>query len=317
MGSKKKMPDSSSMSFACLVQAGELENQALLLVNSLRQFGGRYTSAPITLFSNTASGTLSRSGLEAFDRLRVEFRQFDAPAGMLTFPFAAKVLAAAESERLAQDSSQILVWMDTDSLIINEPQAFALLEQKVLGYRPVDHTLIGSRYFQPIDSFWQMVYDACQVPDERLFPMSTSVDQETIRPYFNAGLLVVRPQRGLLRKWADVFSRLVKLPQVTSFYEENPLYRIFIHQAVLSGVILSILAREELLELPRLVNYPLHMHADYPAALRPETLNKIITCRYDPGFSKQEVRELIRIDEPLKSWLNQQLNAPHGRGSHD
>jgi hypothetical protein len=139
--------------------------------------------------------------------------------------------------------------------------------------------------------------------------MVTSVDQVTIRPYFNAGFLVVRPGRGLLRKWSDIFFGTYRLPAFTSFYEQNQLYEIFIHQAVLSGIILASLEQNDLLELPRYVNYPLHMQGDYPAEHRPQTLNELITCRYDPGFSDLELRELITIEEPLRSWLDELLEV--------
>lgn len=303
----KPMSELARMMFSCLVKAGDLENQALLLARSIRQFGGKYAASPIALFSPDNDASLSRSAQSAFNKLGVAVHQFRVPAAALGFPFADKVIASSVAERNALDSASILVWMDTDSLVLKEPFLLDLAPDKALGYRPVDHTLIGSRYNEAIDPFWQQIYLQCSVPTQQIFPMSTSVDQVTIRPYINAGMLVVRPERGLLAKWSDTFSRLFKLPTFTVFYEESHLYKIFIHQAILAGTILASLQQQELLELHHFINYPLHMHADYPKDLRPASLNEITSCRYDPGFSNQELRKMIAIHEPLKSWLDQQI----------
>ena len=68
--------------------------------------------------------------------------------------------------------------------------------------------------------------------------MKTHVDGNTIRPYFNAGHLAVRPEKRLLRKWSETFLELYKAPEFQRFYADGR-YRIFMHQAVLSGVILA------------------------------------------------------------------------------
>jgi hypothetical protein len=44
-----------------------------------------------------------------------------------------------------------------------------------------------------------------QVPEERVFPMKTHVDNTTVRPYFNAGILITRPTNLLFRTWHDTF----------------------------------------------------------------------------------------------------------------
>ena len=196
--------------------------------------------------------------------------------------------------------------MDRDSIVLQEPRELHLPQDKVLGYRPVDHTLIGSPYDSPVDDFWSLVYRLCDVPADRLFPMMASVDEKVIRPYFNAGMLVVRPERKLLRSWAENFARFYLAPPFEPFYKQDILYRIFIHQAILTGTILSRLKQGELHQLPHLINYPLHMHSSYPADRRPARMNDLVTCRCDTFFHDRSFETDIAIDEPLKGWLNDQ-----------
>ena len=87
------------------------------------------------------------------------------------------------------------------------------------------------------------------------------------------------------------------------FYEQNHLFKIFIHQAVLSASVLASIDQTEIMELPDFVNYPLHMHSEYPIELRPTSLNELITLRYEQFFSKPNWQDIIQVELPLKDWL--------------
>ena len=96
-----------------------------------------------------------------------------------------------------------------------------LLESdKALACCPIHHLRIGPRYDAPLDPFWRLVYDACGVPDDRVFLMHTAVDGDRIRPHLNAGLLAVRPERGC---WPvrDNFGRCYHLPAFEQFYQQD------------------------------------------------------------------------------------------------
>jgi hypothetical protein len=235
--------------------------------------------------------------------LRVRLASFGIERDAGDFPFAPKVYAAAAAESLVHGQADLLVWMDSDSIVVQEPEELLLDAGSTLGFRPVDHTLISSPYDAPVDPFWAAIYRDCGISDEKLFPMTASVDQNRIRPYFNAGLLVARPERRLLRSWGDDFQRLFREPTFDGFYGKDSHYRIFLHQAVLAGTLLAAAKRDELQELSHLVSYPLHMHSRYPPDKRPATLNDAITCRYDVFFEDSGWREAITIREPLRGWL--------------
>ena len=289
--------------FACIGAPGKKEIQALNLVRSIRTFAGGLSMSPIWILIPDGLGEFSIEGQAEFSNLNATMISFHIEESILNFPFAAKVFASASAESTAEGRTALLSWMDTDSIVIQEPVELLLQPEKQLGYRPVDHTLIGSTYVEPIDSFWEMIYNDCHVERDRIFPMTASADENVIRPYFNAGMLVVRPEVGLMQAWRDNFKRIYKTPHYEDFYQQNVLYEIFIHQAILAGTVLSTMEAAELQELPYLVNYPLHMHNDYPAKIRPAYLNELITCRYDMFFDDANWRGSIPIKEPLKSWF--------------
>ena len=134
--------------------------------------------------------------------------------------------------------------------------------------------------------------------------MKTHVGHNTLRPYFNAGCLVVRPKKGILQSWWNVFKYSYKDTLFEEFYKKNELYIIFIHQAVLAGVILSSVEKTELQELPFNYNYPLHLYHESPDEFRPKNIDTLVTAR----FEEFEYLNKVPIDEPLKTWLKDQIN---------
>jgi len=278
-------------------------SRTLLLAESIRAFAGDLSSAPIWVFLSKSVEQLSNQSRAQFDALEVDLHPFQVDSQAASFPFAKKVVASAAAETLAAGKTALLIWMDPGSMVINEPRGLLLEAEEKLGCRPVDHLLIGPAFDKPLDPFWQSIFADCGVRQEALFPMTTSTDQVEMYPYINAGMLVVRPENKLLRLWRDKFLEMYFQPRYQDFYRSNRLYRIFIHQAVLAGCILSTFKQADIVELPYLVNYPLHMHTQYPIDRRPRFINELVSFRYEDFFTDPNWQEVIQVKEPQKSWL--------------
>jgi len=151
------------------------------------------------------------------------------------------------------------------------------------------------------------IYRYCRVPEDRVFPMTTHVDGTRIRPYFNAGLLVVRPEKRLLQIWRDNFLEIYKATDFQELYEKDKRYTVFMHQAVLAGTVLSTLQTNEIKELPTIYNYPLHLYWEDVTENRPSSLEEMITFRYEDFFENLEWRKKIPAKEQLKKWIAERL----------
>jgi hypothetical protein len=294
--------------FGCAVTGLAGENQACLLAESIRSNCGRYANAPIWIFAPTGLYDLSDDALSTLGRLGVRPLDFTLDPDWQGIPFASKVAASATAEALAIGRG-LLVWLDPHTIFFQEPGGLLLDTDKVLGCRPVDHKLIGSAADQPLDPFWRDVFRMCDVPQASLFTMTTSTGEIPIRPYINAGCLVVRPEKGLLRAWAERFGQALASGIFERYFRADFLYRIFLHQAILSGVVLSKLRQEQIQILDHLVNYPIHMHYQYPAARRPARMNELISGRYEKFFDDPDWPASFPADEPLLSWLAGRLAA--------
>jgi hypothetical protein len=288
--------------FATLVTSRFWTSETLLLARTLRTFGGELASSRMTVLT-PSDQRFPRKFLENLNHLSIQVAEFHLPEEAAKFPLGIIPFAAAAGEAELGNHCDLLVWLLPDTLILNPPTDFILPEDKTLAYRPVHHQNIGSAFSQPIDEFWQQIYRHTNSPEDRLFKMRTCYREE-VRPYFNAGILAVRPKNNLLQKWAEEFRRIFQHPDFTPFYS-NQLYAIFMHQAVLSGVILQHLSPAQLIALPESYNYPLHMHTDYPEEGKVSQLSDLVTARYESSAELPGYLEGFENRDQLQALLDQ------------
>ncbi|MFH1940791.1 MAG: hypothetical protein ABIL68_01710, partial [bacterium] len=197
-----------SIIFATFAESGEQLKSIQCMAESIRTFAGKHRLAPIWVYIPDGVMEEESEALEALCALDVEVKTSHSPEDATWFYFARKVFASARAEAEAVGRTAVLAWIDDDTIVLREPDEFILPKGKSMGYRPVMHRNIGSLYSEPADAFWSRAYEKMSVSESSLFPMATVADGDTIRPYFNAGCMVVRPERGILRKWADYFPML-------------------------------------------------------------------------------------------------------------
>jgi hypothetical protein len=252
------------------------EREAILLARNLTQItqAPDFLGSPILLLYPAHLG-LSPELSGALEGLPMQALPFEIPLPFREFPLAQKVFAAAQAE--AHTRGDLLAWLDSDTLIVQPPAAFCLPVGKNLAACPVHLKNISSPADQAPDDFWQLIYEQCQTPPERIFAVSTQVDQVMVRTHFNAGCLVVRPELGLLAAWKTNFEAIAHQKALQAFYAKRVLYQFFVHQAVLSATLLSHLRQDEILLLPEEYNYPIFLQEKFK--LTPPACP--VTLRYD------------------------------------
>ena len=272
-----------------------------LMIESLRTFGGRHKDAPVWVYLTEGILASESEHLAEIESLGGSFMLGQAPEEAIWFYLSRKVFASAQAEAEAAGNADILAWLDADTLFLQEPGEFVLPKGKSLGYRPVMHRNISPLYDEPLDDFWKRAYDDMSVPESRVFPMVTVADGDKIRPYINAGCLIVRPERSLLRKWAETFPLLYKDPVLKEMCRRDERRRIFIHQVALSGAVMKHLGRDETLELSTRINYPLFFGEMFGSKQNFHDINKAVTIRYESFF-----------DSPPPDW-DKLLSGPPDR----
>lgn len=301
---------SNKIVFATYAADGEELRHCLIFAASVRKFAGSFSEVPIRIYHSRESlATLNRAQRTMAESLRVTLVATTMPPSATELPYAGKTFAAAQAESEVANSTKILAWFDEDTIVLTDPVELLLPDTTAFAYRPVMHLLIGSLYSLPPDEFWRRVFHVTEVPDSGLFAMTTVVDEQTIRPYFNAGLIVVRPERGILRRWAEFFQALYSDSVVVRQCAADQRKEIFLHQVALACAALKCVSQTEMRELSHRYNYPLFFKEMFGAKNEFDNLTDVVTLRYDAYFrnpSPDWAERLTGTAEKL-SWLRIQL----------
>ena len=182
--------------FASLATSQASFPRISVLLDSLKAFGGELFTAPLTILHPDHLDVI-REDTALLRSADVQMSPFRISREEMDFPLAAVAIGAGAAEEALSDKTRNLAWLLEDTLVLRNPSALVLRAGTQYAYRPVHHINIGSVWKSPPDDFWATVYRHCKVAQNHLFPMDTCVRDNTIRPYFNAGCQVTRPENGL------------------------------------------------------------------------------------------------------------------------
>ena len=113
------------LTIVCCIEAGRLEEQTVLMAESLRTFGGRFANVPVIAVIGRRGPALRAATCRELDRLGVRVvhaKRTSNPATWLNY--ANKVAAVVTAEELA-DTAQI-AWFDSDMFVLQEPSGILL-----------------------------------------------------------------------------------------------------------------------------------------------------------------------------------------------
>jgi hypothetical protein len=289
----------SNLGFIICVEHGRLENESVLLAESIRRWGGAAAEAAIYAFSprpdfQPEPGTVER--LEALGvRHITEPLIPDLPGGLPTFN---KVFVSAWAER--ELDHETLVFTDTDTVLVGEPTAL-MQGDWVAAARPVDRRIAGSRGKGKNEPYWRRMYEALGVTEEPY--VETAVGQMRIRAYWNSGLLAARRSAGLFVAWERALKTLYDRDLV---YHRMPQ---FMDQLSWAGVTANL--GERMLILPAAYNYPLRQRGGLDDEARDLDLAEIVHVHYRLFFHLPE--PLAAVSPPFDpaseqyAWLDERL----------
>ena len=297
----KEAPDMPAIQliFATYIETEAELGNVCLLAESIRTFGGRAADAPVWVMMPDGLAVTDTTTQKRLRSLKVEVFTCGSPEEPRWLYYSFKPYAAAKAETLAEGIAAVLIWMDNDAVFLGEPSEFFLASGKALGYRPIMHNRSGTLKAQPPSEFWGRIYERLALTEEELFPMVTSADHQTVRAYFNCGLIVVRPEKGILRRWPVDFEALYRDSVLAASCRADVEKRIFLHQTALTGL-LNIVPRETMVELSDGYNYPIFFDRVFGAD--------------HPFNSIQDAIMIRRIDGPLKAagpdWHKELIGPP-------
>jgi SAM-dependent methyltransferase len=292
---------SGDVVFATSVDTPLQARRASFLVDSLRCFGGPLADAPV----HVVVDSVLEETAPLRNRPGVTVLPLEGDPAIRRFPYARKVLAAAQVERLVEKSARTLVWLDAETLVLSPPSSLVLHGDATLAVRPVFlRNAVALPEGAPLDAWWTRI--ARETGLDPSFPETVVplVDPGRVRWYVNCGVYAVRPSKGLLREWARGFTALASDPQIGRDAGPGNLRRTFLHQAVFSAVVLARTSPAERSWLPNEAGYPLHLHERVPSPSRLARLDDAQVVLYEDLFERRpDWRGLVPASDDLGSFL--------------
>jgi hypothetical protein len=287
------MPRPPDLAFVACIEAGILERQALLLFESIRAFGGALAECPIYALAPRAGLGVRGAALDRLEALHVEYIDEVLNTECFEYGSANRVLAAAHVERTT--AHEILVVLDSDTLVMREPAAFLLPPDVDVALRPVDlKDMCTSGPGDPHDAYWRDLCRTCGVSYDDIPWALSYVDEARAKASYNGGLVVARTERRILRRWADFFlasvraglrprAAAVAVRSSTGAVEAQASRMWGSNQAALSLAVWSTTRR--VLTLDPTYNYPLHLH-EALGDRRARDLDRLVHVHYHWLFDK-------------------------------
>lgn len=291
-----------TVAFIACVEAGRLEQQGVLLFESLRRHGGRYAAARAFAFRPRRGPPLADATLARFRELSVELIDERLNVDLEHYPIANKIFASAWAEQHLEED--VVAFLDSDTFFCAEPAEFALAGDAAALVRPVNRKNQGSSGpDDKKDAYWQELYRICQVPAGRF--CETTVEREQIREYWNAGLIVARREDEVFAAWKRDFLLLLERQHLPKNGLNN------LDQMALAATLTRFGDRVRVPDAR--YNYPLPMRSELQEPLRSAPLEALVHVHYfrwfhQPGFLS-EITPPLPADSEHVRWLTTHL--PH------
>jgi hypothetical protein len=289
----ESLPD---VSFLCCVEAGKLEPQAVLLARSIRTFGGSLAQAPIYAVAPRAGQAPGDTTRRAFAELGVTLVAEPLNVDFPDYGMANKWAAGRWAEE--QATTDVVAFVDSDTIFTADPAAFRLAPGIDIAVRPADKKDKGST--GPGDErepYWQRLYALTGV-SERPW-VESPVDRQRIRAYFNGGLVVTRRSERIFSAWYDDFLVLHRANHLP------PEGIGFMDMLSLAATVARRWERTAVLDWH--YNYPLPLRPALPEPARSVALEELVHVHYHRWFARpgflDEVIPPIAAGAPVRAFV--------------
>ena len=196
--------DAADVEFVLMVEAGPLEAQALLLVDSLRTYGGRFARAAVSAVSPRAARRPSHATVRALRRLGATFVALDVAGACPVYPSSWRGHALAELER--RPGPEVIVQVDSDTLFLGD--IGPLCADAPANARPVDVKGMGSTGpGDHYETYWEALCGLAGIGVEDLPFVRATVDGARVRATHNGGFVAAHRALGLFARADELFRR--------------------------------------------------------------------------------------------------------------
>lgn len=185
-----------------IAEQGVLEQQALLLIESIRLFTTKYTNSLITVISPRASSRPSTRTLEQLEKLQVNYIALDIKSPCPEYGTTFRILASDYFEKYSKADN--LVVLDSDTFFLATPDLS--LQDADISVRPVDvKGMCSAGPEDPMDLYWQNLCKCCNVDYDIIPNVTTTVDNLEVKASYNGGFVVAKKTANIFQQTKEYF----------------------------------------------------------------------------------------------------------------
>ncbi|MDF5719063.1 MAG: hypothetical protein PUP91_00945 [Rhizonema sp. PD37] len=192
--------------FVCCVESGYLETQTIRMIESLRRWGGKYKNAPVFAVTPCFGPPLAKKTHQIFDLLQVEYLSFQNQSKYSWNKFLNKPSALAAVEKLV--TSVGIGWLDSDLLIVDEPDLLTLKEGESFLACASDKNIGSAGPEDPNEQYWREICSCVGLNLEDLPWIKTELEGVPIRLYWNSGVFVYRRSTNFADHYLQTFIQI-------------------------------------------------------------------------------------------------------------
>jgi hypothetical protein len=271
--------DRAQVTVVTCVEAGQLENEVVTMVASLRRWGGALADAPVIAVTPRVGPPLRATTRRAFDALRVKHVSSLRPHAYGWNGFMNKPQTLLRAAPHIETSHGL--WLDGDTIVVDALDA--LLEQPSKRFLACVEELgpVSDGPANAFDSFWLAIAKALGMGANEIPWVTAPFSERRIRAYCNSGVFRYRVNWGLEESYEKAFRTLLDSHLVP---RDDP--SIFLHEQIALGLVAARSFGFE--ELPCTYNF--HVGKEYEVLYRPNMLQKAKIIHYHRVMRSQAAR---------------------------
>ncbi len=182
-----------SLTVVCCVESGPLETTTVLMIESLRRWGGRFANVPVIAVTPRFGPGLSAKTRRRFAEMNVRHVRKTlggASEKYRWYNFLNKPLSLVIAEAFV--TTDLVAWLDADVFVTGSPEGFDLAEGVDFAGCPSDRNLGSTGPGDRYEPYWEKMCGIHGLPLESVPWVQTCREKMRIRLYFNGGILVYR-----------------------------------------------------------------------------------------------------------------------------
>ena len=225
------MTVASDTTFYTCIESGRLEPEVLLMVRTLRAFGGRFAQCPVLAIQPRAGPPIAAATQQALEALHVTWLRQPVAHPFDWLGFTCKPLAAEIADRTA--TTRYVAWLDGDVFVVSEPRALDAPEHDDVDVLGCVEELgpVSSGPGDRFEPFWAALAQGAGMAVDDIPLVSAGPTGKRLRLHINSGVFRFRRGCGFAQRYREFFDRLLALRVVP---KGDP--SVFLHEQIIFSV---------------------------------------------------------------------------------